>query len=382
MQPYKRKRRTRRDMFVLGGWLFADLLLGLAMLFAVANTVGQAPPTPTPTATPNQLATAESLLAMEQQSNQQTVEALQGQIDESEVSAQQTQAAAEELFLAATQAADDEATRAAMSADERATADAEATQAAAVAQATIDALGTQQASADQDATDLNNQLATNIAQATQAADDLAVISTQQADVALIATENAASGADAQATSAAAQAALATSEANVTDAEATSQASDQQVSAAQATTDAANQELANARSTAAAAQEQVQLNSLSPNSVVEIIQVDLTGVLAGNTDAVNEAEAELDRVLGKYVNGTSCRIGFVNVSSRSGDLGQGVQLSVAVAGLIEQEFPDLLPEPAEGSDPVLASNHIAYPNTTPVGEVELQLFLSAGCQPAG
>ena len=51
MQPYKRKKRTRRDMFVLGGWLFADLLLGLAMLFAVANTVGQAPPTPTPTAT-------------------------------------------------------------------------------------------------------------------------------------------------------------------------------------------------------------------------------------------------------------------------------------------------------------------------------------------
>src|SRR5680860_93389 len=114
VHPYKRKRRTRRDMFVLGGWLFADLLLGLAMLFAVANTVGQAPPTPTPTATPNLLATAESDLALQQAENQQTVVALQQQLDDSALGAQQTQEAAEDVFAAATEQADAEATRAAL----------------------------------------------------------------------------------------------------------------------------------------------------------------------------------------------------------------------------------------------------------------------------
>ena len=375
MQPYKRRKRTRRDMFVLGGWLFADLLLGLAMLFAVANTVGQAPPTPTPTATPNELATAEFQLAMEQEANQQTVEALQGQIDESAVSAQQTQQAAEDLFAAATQAAADNATREAMTVDERATADALATQEASAAQATIAALGTEQASSQQDAATLNNQLATNVAQATQAALDLQAASTEQAAVAQVATENAASGANTQATSEAAQAALA-------NAQATTDASSQQVANAQATTDAANQELANAQATAAAAQQQVQLNSLGPNPVVEVIQVDLNGVLAGDSDAIADAEAELDRVLGKYVNGDSCRIGFVNISSRAADIGQGVLLSSTIAEIVQDQFPELLPEPADGSAPVLTSNPIAYPNTTPVGEVELQLFLSAGCEPSG
>lgn len=95
MQPYKRKRRTRRDMIVLGGWLFADLLLGLAMLFAVANTVGQAPPTPTPTSTPNELQTAEANFAQSRVRNQQTVDALEDQIAQADTEAQQTQAAAD-----------------------------------------------------------------------------------------------------------------------------------------------------------------------------------------------------------------------------------------------------------------------------------------------
>ncbi len=47
-------RRSRyRDTIALAGWLFADLLLGLAMLFFVFNTVGVRPtPTPGPTPTP------------------------------------------------------------------------------------------------------------------------------------------------------------------------------------------------------------------------------------------------------------------------------------------------------------------------------------------
>ena len=50
-------------MIALGGWIFADLLLGLAMLFFTANTVGSPAPTPTPPPTPNLLATSRATIA-------------------------------------------------------------------------------------------------------------------------------------------------------------------------------------------------------------------------------------------------------------------------------------------------------------------------------
>lgn len=55
-QPNRRPRV--RDTVLLGGWLFADLLLGLAVIFLAANTIGvkiipTPTPTPTPTATPS-----------------------------------------------------------------------------------------------------------------------------------------------------------------------------------------------------------------------------------------------------------------------------------------------------------------------------------------
>ena len=49
-----RQRSRSRDTVSMAGWLFADLLLGLAMFFLVANSVGITPlptPSPTPTAT-------------------------------------------------------------------------------------------------------------------------------------------------------------------------------------------------------------------------------------------------------------------------------------------------------------------------------------------
>lgn len=396
MQPYKRKRRTRRDMFVLGGWLFADLLLGLAMLFAVANTVGQEPPTPTPTPAPDYLATAESDLALLEAQSQETVEALQEQIDESVVSAQQTQEAAAEVFAVATEAANAEATRAAMTSAQRATADAQATEAAVFAQATIDALATQQAASSSDLDDLNSQLATNVAQATQAASELDELATQQAEVQAVATENADSGANAEATSAAAQSALATSEANAQSAQATSEAAgqavleaqairdaaSQQIADAQATSEAASQQVADTQATAAALEEQVQTNSLNPEPVNVTIQVDLNGVVAGDADAVEDAVDELEDAFGPYLNGQDCRIGFVLISSRSGELGEGVRLSDAIAELVQEEFPELIPEPTDGSESELLSESIALPGTSPVGEVQLQLLLSSGCQPTG
>lgn len=381
MHPYKRKRRTRRDMVVLGGWLFADLLLGLAMLFAVANTVGQEPPTPTPTATPNQLQTAEAELAIQQSENLQTVEALEGQVAEADQSAQQTQEAADRQFAAATEFAQQDATRAALSESDRATADAQATVGAANAQGTIAALATEQAGSDSSVVDLNNQLATNVAQATEVADQINTQSTEQAALEAQATENASSGANAQATAEAAQNQAATSQAQSSSAQATIDAANANLANANATAEAAGAQVTNANATSVALDQQLLQNSLNPESVVQTVQVDINGVIANDPDAVAEARAQLHQVLDPYVNGQNCRIGFVNISSRSSELGQGVQLSTAMAPIIEAEFPQLLPEPADGSAPRLASNPIAYPGTEPVGEVELQLFLSSGCQPA-
>lgn len=378
MHPYKRKRRTRRDMVVLGGWLFADLLLGLAMLFAVANTVGQAPPTPTPTATPNELQTAEANLRIAQAENEQTVEAFEDEIALANQSARQTQEAADRQLAAATEFAEAEATRAALSESDRATADAQATQDATSAQATIAALATEQAGADSSVTDLNNQLATNVAQATEVAQQINTQATQQAALQAQATENASAGANIQATANAAGNQLATSQAEIVAAQATI---DAQASSAQAANDAANANLANANATAAALQLQLQQNSLNPEFVIQTVQVDLNGVINGDEDAVSAARAELHRVLDPYVNGQNCRIGFVNISSRAPDVRQGGDLSRAMAPIIEVEFPQLLPEPPDGSAPALVSNPIAYIGGEPIGEVELQLFLSAGCQSA-
>lgn len=348
MQPYKRKRRTRRDMITLGGWLFADLLLGLSLLFLVANTVGEGPPIPTPTPMPDYFATAESEIASNQVENQQTVIALESDLADSENANLSAQSTAEAL-----------ATRDAMSVSQRATADADATNQAVIARATIEALSTEQAQNAASQEQLNTDYATTVAEATIVARQLEAQSTEQAQLQAASTQNAQTGSESQATIVSLQqsqgVAVATSDSAV------------------ATSDAANNEVL-------AAQEQAQLNTLDPNAVPQTIQVDLNGVIQGDGDALDEARDELHRVLDPYADSATCRIGFVLISSRAPELGQGVQLSDAMAVLIEDEFPGLLPRTADDTEPTLASESIALPNTTPSGEVQLLLFLSAGCQP--
>lgn len=52
MAKRRRKTASSRDMLTLAGWLFADLLLGLAMFFLVISPAPPAIPTPTVTHTP------------------------------------------------------------------------------------------------------------------------------------------------------------------------------------------------------------------------------------------------------------------------------------------------------------------------------------------
>lgn len=47
----RRRRQQGQDTIALAGWLMADLLLGIAMLFFVFNTVGEVEPSPTPSPT-------------------------------------------------------------------------------------------------------------------------------------------------------------------------------------------------------------------------------------------------------------------------------------------------------------------------------------------
>lgn len=358
MAPYKRKPRTGSSMVVLGGWLFADLLLGLAMLFAVATTVGAPPPTPTPTPAPNYLATSEANRSADQIAAQQTVAALQGELSASDASAQQTQEALiaqnQAANARATEAAQAEATRNAMSASERATADAQSTQDAVVAQATIEALSTQQAEANANSSDASSRLATTEA---------------------LATQNASANSDTQGTIAALQEQAAANQSAISTNEALA-------TQAVATVSAVQQERANADATSEALAAQVAAQSLNPDSVQVTVTVNLSGVVSGNANDVADAKTALDQALAPYTNGQTCQIGFALISSRANDIGSGIQLSDAIAKLITEEFPQLLPTAANGGQGRLISESIALPGTTPTGEVELQLFFNSGCQPAG
>ena len=378
MQPFKRRRRTRRDMIDLGGWLFADLLLGLAMLFLVANTVGSAPTTPTPTAEPDYLATATAEFALQQASNEETIAALEGDLAQANTSSEETAAAAddqrEQVEAQGTEEAIAAQTEAAMDAGERATFAAESTAAAVNSQATIDAISTEQASNQSASDQAAIAQATSEAQATELAISIEAQSTEQADLAAIATENAASGANSQGT----VIALETANAESQSAQATSDAN---ASNAQSTADALQSQQGNVDATIAALEVEAQANTLNPQSVSETIDIDVAGILSEDGTATDDATEGLHGVLDQYVNGTNCKIGYVNIFTNSPDVASGSQASDRLGGIIQTEFPSLLLE-VEGQEPALAFSAIANTGSQPTGQVELQIFVNVGCQPSG
>lgn len=391
-------------MIVLGGWLFADLLLGLAMIFLVANTVGAPPPEPTATPTPNELATAEASFAEQQAANEATREALEVDIAMMEQTALAERNLAASQRLAATQTAEAEATEEAMSQAELATRDAEATEQAVVAQATISAFSTEVASTDANQEELASELATISAQATAAAEAADQQATEQAEIAAIATEQADSGANVLATIEALESsnqsnesALATSEADLATLEASDESSADALATAeaeQAALEASNVESADALATAEAEQaaleesqssllatstalaEVAAAGSLNPNSVEESIQVDLSGVLNGDDDAVEDAEEEILDTFAPYVESEGCHAGFVLLSARAPDIGSGNQLADEVFELLVETVPEVFGE-TETHDQT-GNETVALPNTTPTGEVLLQVFLYSGC----
>ena len=378
MHTFKRRRRTRRDMIVLGGWLFADLLLGLAMLFLVANTVGSAPPTPTPTMEPDFRATASVEMALQQRSNDETVAALEGDLDQANISAEETAAAAddqrEQIEAQGTEEAIAAQTEAAMDLGERSTFAAESTEAAIAAQATIDAISTEQASNQSNSDQAAIAQATTEAAATELAESVDAQSTEQAALIAISTENASSGANSQGT-------VIALETIVADSQSAQATSDANASNAQSTADALQASQENIDATIAALEVEAEASTLNPQSISETITVNVDGVFNRQDSANQEAIAALHSVLDKYANGTNCKIGFMNISTNSPDVAIGSQTSDRLAGLIQDEFPDLLLS-IDGQEPALAFVAIANTGGQPVGEVELQLFVNFGCQPSG
>jgi len=115
-------------------------------------------------------------------------------------------------------------------------------------------------------------------------------------------------------------------------------------------------------------------SLHPEPIILVVQLDLRGFIAGDDRALDDAECELQSVLDPYLKGEGCQIGFAMISSRSNQLGDGVELSQEVGEFIGETFPRLLPENADG----LLYEAIALPGTEPVGESELKLFFYDKC----
>lgn len=380
------------SMVMLGGWLFADLLLGLAMLFLTSGTQGTAPPTMTPTSTPNQLATNVAMNKMTATAQAQVVSNLNAtMISQQEQDA--TKAAQLELQMTATARA--QATLAAQSDSQQATAAAEATSNAIQSQATIAAFATEQAQSDANIDQVTRNLATAAAQATvdamSAQQTIAAQQTEAARVAQIATENANSGANAIATANAAATELvdikeiatqnaasgandlATAQAEAEAAQATAEALTraQQSSNSDIATSEAEVKDIKATVKAVAATATVIFNKAGLNSIDQgyaevTIQIDAAGLLSGDQNAEDAATKAIQNALDQY---TDCRVGITLTFGWDPDIGTGIQIATAVNALL----PDA--EPAMFEDAVFEP----FANVAANGTVEIRMYFFRGCQ---
>lgn len=386
-------------MIMLGGWLFADLLLGLAMLFLTSGTSGSPLPTPTGTATPNQLATSQvraALTATVQAGNvamlNETVESAADSAIATE-NARATEDAQLANMLTATARADQ--TRAAMSDSQAATAAAQATSEALSSEATIAAFATEQAQSDADVNQITRDLATAAAQATiDARSSQATIdaqATQAAEVAEIATENAESGANVVATANAAATELveireiatenaesgandlATAQARAEAAQATAEAlsesqesSDSEIATSQAEVANIQSTIESVAATATIIAQRAGLNTIDQAYVEVTIPIDTAGILAGDPDAEAAAVEEIQRALASY---EDCRVGITLTFGWDLDISTGQLIADRINALLPVAEPDMFEEAVYQN----------FANVADVEQAEIQMYFFRGCQ---
>lgn len=374
---YQQKRsRTERDMIVLGGWLFADLLLGLAMLFFTANTVGQPKPVPTPTPGADFLATSEArnidlataaadsamsaaAAATVQANALSTVSAQQSALESADQTA--TAVAMANNQLTATAVA--QATLDAMSGSERATAEAQATAEALAIEATISAFATAQAGAAQGIDSVTRQLATAYALSTAAAATAQANATIESDKSFAAQQTARANATADAEVAAA---------NGTAAAQTARAGRQEARDAEATSETIATEFAILNLTATVLTDIAENSAIEPQSVEIIVNVSPSNFMAGNPEEQDSFITQVDQQLEQY---DGCRAGVALIygtgatEAAAGGIAAGQNLALEAQYLLQAAFP-------------IAFEQTAFiplaDLTAPAGTISMELFLYAGC----
>lgn len=396
---FRKPRDNSNSMIMLGGWLFADLLLGLAMLFLTSGTSGTPPPTATPTATPNQLATAEVRAGRTATSQAEDVARLNATVESVADQAQATEAAraTEDARLATmlTATAQADATRQAMSADQQATAAAQATTEAISSEATIAAFATEQAQSAANVDAVTRNLATAAAQATtdalSARATIDAQATEAARVRAIATENAESGANAIATANAAATELveiqeiatqnaelgandlATAQARAEAAQATAEALIKSQQSSDADIATARADVANiqatvkaVKATATVISQRAGLNSIDQGYAEVAITVDANGLLAGNQDAEDDAVDAIRAALRQY---NDCRVGITLTFGWHPDINQGLEIANRINALLPDAEPAMFEEAAFEN----------FGNLQPAGTVEIRMYFFRGCQ---
>lgn len=111
--------------------------------------------------------------------------------------------------------------------------------------------------------------------------------------------------------------------------------------------------------------------LDPTRQSLTLQTDLEGMLGGQADAVAAAQAELAELLARYPPG--CRAGFMLISGNAPSIEEGVALAQRVELLLREQAPAMVTE-------ATAAELFALPNQPPFGQVGIDIFFYAGCQP--
>jgi hypothetical protein len=234
---------------------------------------------------------------------------------------------------------------------------AQATADAQSAQATIEALGTEQAEAATVAAQ-NEESGANAAATANAQ------ATALAEIAAVATQNAESGANELATAQAeAEAAIATAEAILA-----AQGNDAGALATAEAEQALLQQTVEAQSTELAVF--AQGNAIEDDAVELTVNVSANGVVNGSNAARQDAIDALGDALAPYA---SCQAVVVLTYGYSGDIGFGQELAQAINDILTEEFPEIFNGAALKD----------YANVSgDTGRVDLEIFFRTGCVPGG
>jgi hypothetical protein len=132
-------------------------------------------------------------------------------------------------------------------------------------------------------------------------------------------------------------------------------------------------LAGARVTATALVVVAANTVLDPTRQTVTIQTDLDGILANDESALADARGQLSTALSRFPIG--CRAGFLLVSGNAADIEQGIAAAERIEALLREFWPDIFTD-------TTGAERFAQPNVQPFGEVQIDIFFYAGCQPIG